>query len=143
MCDQVDCTTKMCNSLAKQGEDQKKINNTPQPIRQIDMNTSIALLKKILSEYFNLNERVSKLHNYEPLHISSYEPEQRYIRRHWIDNMQLSKGVALMKRPYGATIGNINVLWKIVPDDENHETNKRQKPFFPPPNSFQNTIHRK
>ena len=66
---------------------------------------------------------MKKLHEYEPLHLLQFEPEQRYERRHWIDDLQLSETVAVMKRHYGGTLGNINVIWKVTPVNVSHETN--------------------
>ena len=95
--------------------------------RQLSDNTEIIIkapsFSRIHKNYQNLEERVEKLHLYEPLLLSEFEPEQRYDRCHWIDNLQLPFEFALIKRAYGGVVGNMNFLWKVESTDENHETN--------------------
>ena len=57
------------------------------------------------------------------LHLAEFEPEERYQRRHWIDNLCVSYDIVFMKKSYGGQVGNINVIWKIDQSDENHEAN--------------------
>ena len=78
---------------------------------------------KVATVYLDLDKKVRKLHLYEPLYLTEYEPEQRYMRRDWIDGIRLSDSVAVMKRSYGSLIGNINIVWEVSSDDPNHETN--------------------
>ena len=74
----------------------------------------------VSSKYKDLDEKLMPLDPYIPIHITSYEPEMRYERRHWVDNLKLSSDKALMKESYWSRIGNINI--KVV-RDVNHETN--------------------
>ena len=108
---------KMCEYLDKVNYIEKKNHDKPRQLRQVESNTEITIreksLKKIHSAYLDLNERVKKLHEYEPLHLLQFEPEQRYERRHWIDDLQLSETVAVMKRHHGGTLGNILLMTQI------------------------------
>ena len=63
---------------------------------------------------------------YTPIHLSSFEPESRYERRHWIDNFVFSAIVALMVNPTGGgggggQVANVNIIWKVV-NNEARET---------------------
>ena len=78
-------------------------------------------LGSVSTEYRLVEEKLLGLEMYEPLHLADYEPEDRYQRRHWIDQLHLSIDVAFMKKSYGGPIGNINVIWKIDRDNTNHD----------------------
>ena len=123
----VDSAKKMETNLRKVNDQMKKDHSLPHPTRKLDENTEITIkdssTKKVHANYLDLDEKVNGLHLYEPLHLSIFEPEQRYQRRHWIDNIELSHSIALLKRSYAGTLGNINVIWKVAVDDERHETN--------------------
>ena len=117
---------KMADLLKTKYIHEKEIHATPHPIRQVESNTEITIKEgssnKVATVYLDLDEKVRKLHPYEPLHLTEYEPEQRYMRRHWIDGIRLSASVAVMKRSYGSSIGNVNIVWKVSEDDPNYET---------------------
>ena len=82
----VESLKKMADLLKTKNIHQKGINATSHPIRQVESNTEITKKEgssnKVATVYLDLDEKVRKLHPYEPLHLTEYEPEQRYMRRH-------------------------------------------------------------
>ena len=72
--------------------------------------------------YQKVNTELDSLEPYTPLHLSDFEPESRYERRHWVDSLVFRHDVAVMKKSYGGRVPNINIVWKVVHDTA-HETN--------------------
>ena len=74
----VESLKKMADLLKTKNIHQKEIHATPHPIRQVKSNTEITIKEgssnKVATVYLDLDEKVRKLHPYEPLHLTEYEP---------------------------------------------------------------------
>ena len=57
-----------------------------------------------------------------PVHLSSYEPEDRIQRRRWLQKLAVSTDIAMLTRSYGGNTGNVSVVWRVDSSSENHET---------------------
>ena len=72
-----------------------------------------------------------------PVFLNDFAPKDRYERRKWLNNLQLSVTITLYRYPHGNHLGTINFAWK-VPDEVdqtlNHQTiaqlNTSQKLYF-------------
>ena len=89
-----------------------------------NVNTAVrdAVVGPVSPEYKDVDNRLETVELYEPMHLADFEQEDRYKRRHWIDNLHVSCDIALMKKSYGGRMGNINVIWKVNRKDIDHET---------------------
>jgi len=53
---------------------------------------------------------------YVPVFVNDYTPEDRYTRRHWIDQISLQFQVILYKFAYGSIIGTMPFVWRTQED---------------------------
>lgn len=126
----VDSTKKVADHLEKVCQSMQTGHVSTTQIRPVGDNIETVLIQALQSpvpsRYSVLNEKAEKFHLYEPLHLSDFEPEQRYERRHWLDSLRLPFEVAQMKRSYGGQAGNVNILWKVDTSDKDHDTKMAQ-----------------
>ena len=120
----IESLKKISDWMDTKTKNQNRINFSMTLPREVTETTSVKIEDNgiVLEHYETLDVAVNKLEIYAPFHLVDFEPSSRYTRRHWWDNLKLSSQVAIMTRHYGGNIGNVNVLWKIVEDDD-HETN--------------------
>lgn len=77
----------------------------------------------VSSDYTDVDDKLQSMECYAPLQLAEFEPEERYKRRFWVDDLCVSSDIAFMKKSYGGKVGNINVIWKVDRADEDHDAN--------------------
>lgn len=57
-----------------------------------------------------MEEELGGVEFYKPESLAEFEPEERYNRRYWNDNLHLSFDVVHMKKSYGGRFGNVDII---------------------------------
>ena len=76
------------------------------------------------SEYAKLFEAIDKSPDYFPVFINDFAPEDRFIRRKWINMLQLPVKIFLYRYPHGNNLGTLSFAWK-VPNEVDQTLNQR------------------
>ncbi len=71
--------------------------------------------------YLEVEEVLSTANEYEPVFLNDFAPDDRYQRRHWIDNLRLQFPVMMYKYAIGSSVGTMCFAWK-VPHNIDHTT---------------------
>jgi hypothetical protein len=109
---------------------QQKIRSTKrhesvQPIRCVDDSYSLEVLDssdKLDEAYTSLSQKLVDTPCYTPVSLLDFEPtNERYARRHWIDNMSFSFQVSKLTYFHGNNLGNLTYIWKIPPRLEDRQ----------------------
>ena len=89
--------------------------------------TKIYPASTVKQNYQKLNQDITKVAFYEPIHLLEFEPTDRYSRCHWIDSLQLLHSICLYRMPYGGNFGTMNFFWKLPlnKEDEDDKANSR------------------
>jgi len=72
--------------------------------------------------YLKLEEAVMATEYYVPVFLNEFAPEDRYTRRHWIDQLSLQFPVMLYKFAHGSMIGTMSFVWK--PQEDTNDPTK-------------------
>lgn len=64
-----------------------------------------------------LHRSLSQLQPFDPLFLYDIQPEDKFERRKWIENLTLPYPVKRYTHRFGNYLGNFHFVWKIVDDD--------------------------
>lgn len=67
----------------------------------------------VKSEYSDLLKALDDLPDYQPVFLNDYGPEDRFDRRKWLNDLQLSFIIMLYRYPHGNNLGTMNFAWKV------------------------------
>lgn len=102
--------------LANHSEHMKEVHQriTVEPSEE-SYNVAIisASSKPTEKEYRKVEDTITTLQYYDPVFLNDLAPENRYIRRHWIDKLSLQFPVKLYRYVHGSHIGTLSFAWKI------------------------------
>ena len=101
--------------LADHNDHMKEVHKRPtvEPSDETFSVTSIsASSKSTEKEYRKVEEAIMALEYYDPVFLNDFAPENRYVRRHWINNLSLQFPVMLYKYVHGSHIGTLDFAWK-------------------------------
>ena len=68
--------------------------------------------------YKELHDALTVMDVHQFLSLLDYQPEERYVRRHWIDDMKFPYPIALYTYHQGNGMGNLMFVWKTLSKDE-------------------------
>lgn len=63
--------------------------------------------------YYDLDDDLKRLQNYEPISLTDYVPEERFRRRDWIESMTLSSAISMYSYFPGGSCQGLHFIWKV------------------------------
>lgn len=79
-------------------------------IRKLDISQGVN------KNYLDLHRSLSQLQPFDPLFLYDIQPEDKFERRKWIENLTLPYPVKLYTHRFGNYHGNFHLVWKIEDD---------------------------
>ena len=115
--------------LESHNDHMKELHSRMSPARPCEESFSIvpvaASTKPTKESYSEIECVLSNSEDYEPIFVNEFAPDDRYHRRHWIDNFCLQFPIVLYKFAHGSSIGTLCFVWK-TPSDTIDQTKTSQ-----------------
>lgn len=81
---------------------------------------SVKCIKPALSvepQYREIDEAIKKENHKSLIFLDDFTPNDRYKRRHWLDNLKVSNEIVLYRVAYLNSLGTLNFVWSVSPED--------------------------
>ena len=72
--------------------------------------------------YCQIQEKLSSLPLYQPVFVNDYSPSDRYVCKHWLNNLQLEFPVKMYRYSHGNSLGSMTFLWRLPSDSSEDST---------------------
>lgn len=121
MCNTLVCgMKKYLDFLSEQKERTAFNHQKPETVR--GLNDKWSLRKLDISHGVNknclkLHESLAQLEPFDPLFLYDIQPEDKFEKRKWMDNLTLPYPVKLYTHRFGNYLGNFHFVWKVEDDD--------------------------
>nr|XP_022308033.1 uncharacterized protein LOC111114036 [Crassostrea virginica] len=121
MCNTLVCgMKKYLDFLSEQKERTAFNHQKPETVR--GLNDKWSLRKLDISHGVNknclkLHESLAQLEPFDPLFLYYIQPEDKFEKRKWMDNLTLPYPVKLYTHKFGNYLGNFHFVWKVEDDD--------------------------
>ena len=83
--------------------------------------TKIAPASTVQQNYQKLDQDITKVAFYEPIHLLEFEFADRYSWRHSIDSLQLSHSICLYRMSYSGSFWTVSFIWKVPLNKEDED----------------------
>ena len=116
---------KYLSFLSKQKEKSNANHQSSEPVRGFTDNWSFKIVDstpKVSPKYNVLVRALELAEEYKPIDLIDFEPEERFERRSWIENLRLPFAVGLFSFHHGNYLGNLTIVWKQPPHSERDST---------------------
>ena len=93
-----------CEYLKKHGDSMQAAHSSTTVLRNVEDNILLetrAPVPQCDAEYCQIQEKLSSLPLYQPVFVNDYSPLDRYVRRHWLDKLQLEFPVKMYRYSRG------------------------------------------
>jgi hypothetical protein len=78
----------------------------------------------VKDQYGKLEEYMDTLEPYQFISMLTFEPDDRYERRTWLEHLGLKFPVALYSYQVGGNLRNLNFIWRLPSDTSKHNDDK-------------------
>ncbi|KAK6189772.1 hypothetical protein SNE40_001768 [Patella caerulea] len=82
---------------------------------------------KVSQTYLELQRAIEAVDDYEPVWLFPFEPEDRYLRRQYIEKIVMPFPIKLYHHRFGNFLGNFTFVWKVPASlaerDDSHDIN--------------------
>ena len=98
-------------------------------IQQGDIDRHVQALSSLLCPvpqcdpvYCQIQEKLSSLPLYQTVFVNDYSPSDRYVHKHWLNNLQLEFPVKMYRYSHGNSLGSMTFLWHLPSDSSEDST---------------------
>ena len=112
----VELVESMKRYLKKHNEAMKVVHSSTSILRPVEENILLETrvsVPVVCETYQELQEKLSTLELYQPLFLNDFSPSDRYIRKHWLDNLKLEFPVKMYRFCHGNSLGTMTFIWRL------------------------------
>lgn len=115
----VEALKQYLNYLKKHNEAMKVVHSSSSIMRPVEENILLETripVPSVCEPYQQLQEKLSTLELYHPLFLNDFSPSDRYVRKHWLNDLQLEFPVKMYRFCHGNSLGTMTFIWRLPSD---------------------------
>ena len=113
------------NYLRKHSESMKLVHASPSPVRDVEDNILLEFHSSVSvrdPQYSQVQQKLMSLPLYTPVFVNDYAPIDRFVRKHWVDKLQVEFSIQMYRYCHGNCLGTMTFVWRVPTDSPEDPT---------------------